>query len=704
MANLKFGNTNIGKISIIEPQEIPIVEDVYPSGAWSRPAHWLDMPTIGSGEHKASFLWAIPSGGGLSNYVKLGCKGPDDPNQSNTNFRLTDFTIDWGDGTTESFNQHYGNSPVYGEHVYDYSQLNPSGEFEFRGMRYRQAVVTLDAGSSGIDELVWRTYTGLNRQGVALNILEYNINAPSGERVGVWWDEWDQRFPILERARIYAPKAKYLTSMFAYTERLKSVDITTSNELIGVNSMFYDSNLDYLPEFETSGVETCRNMFALFKNVKTFPSGIYDFRNVYYNAANSRWGGMQGMFSSSNFEEIHIDIPSGNGLNGQYVRNMFPYCYNLKRVTGNWDLSNVTNTYQMFFYCPKLISVPEMDLSSLTDSRFMFSECWSLKETPRLYLPNVVHCQQMFNGCHSLKSVYVEDLGSSGTQNGEMFNIFTSCFNLKKAEFKNEKPLYTSHSYGLRNLFSYCRNLEYVGYIDVSGVAGLNSLFYNCNNLKKMGGLNSPDGTNFNSMFSYCYNLTDVGNIDITARGTGNVQIQQMFIDCYHLNIPQLDFSRVYSSYLAFRGAGYRSQNKVNLDVDCSNMLYSYSNDINAGRMELGHIGEIGDLVIPSGAAIRNLFSSNKYLKTVPFVEAANCHDMSSMFNECWNLESGTLSGVTCNIGYHRTSLSSGAIEDIFNWLGTASATIDIRNTPGAPLLSSNTLAIATNKGWTVLT
>ena len=65
MANLKVGNTNIGKISIIEPfKEIganPSQLDYQPHReAWVRPTEWLDMPNIGSGDNslrKCSRAW-----------------------------------------------------------------------------------------------------------------------------------------------------------------------------------------------------------------------------------------------------------------------------------------------------------------------------------------------------------------------------------------------------------------------------------------------------------------------------------------------------------------------------------------------------------------------------------------------------------------------------------------------------------------------
>ena len=705
MANLKFGNTNIGKISIIEPPEVPVIEDVYPTGEWVRPAHWLDMPTIGSGEHKAAFLWAIPSGDNmLSNYFRLGCKGPDDPNNGNTNYRLTDFTIDWGDGTTGHFNQHYGNSPVYESHRYDYSQLDPATEFEFRGLRYRQAVATLDAGSSGISQLEWLVQSGANRQSPSITIMEFDINAPSGEQVGVHQDTYYYDKPMLEKARLYAPKVKYLNSFFAYTHRLKVVDITTGPDLIRTNQMFLNSKIDYLPDFETSGVQSCYSMFQGVRNIKVFPSGKYNFSNVYRNLYDyGRIGGFSSMFYSTDFEEIHIDIPQGGPDRGnQSIEYMFRDCFKLKKITGNWDTSKVQSMYYSFAECNNLVSTPEIDFSSMHDGRYCFYRCGKIQNLPRtINLPYAVHTDNMFGGSNLNGSIYIEDIGSSGNQGGYLHSTFNGC-KIKKVEF-SEKPLYTSFSYGIQSMFSNCQELEYVGYINAPNIYNFNSMFRECRKLKKVAGINSPKGSNFGAIFFNCRNLESIGEMDITCQGTGNVYFGQAFYSCNRLKeLPNLDFSRVFYGADCFAGVGYGFE--FELDCDFSNHLSSFNPNYSYARYNMGWLRKIKSLVIPTGAYLDSTFSNNYRLKTVPFVEASGAYTLAGLFHECRNLEVGTLSGVTCNIGYYRTSLSSGAIEDIFNWLGTASATIDIRYTPGAPLLSSNTLAIATNKGWTVLT
>lgn len=256
-------------------------------------------------------------------------------------------------------------------------------------------------------------------------------------------------------------------------------------------------------------------------------------------------------------------------------------------------------------------------------------------------------------------------------------------------------------------MFSSCRNLKTVGYFSTSGVTNLGNAFYYCRNLKSIGGFNSESATNFSRCFYHCESLETVPDIDITAGGTGNVHIGDMFYNCRRMSsMPISDFSRVYYGSNAFAGmtvnqSGFRG---FELDFDFSNMTSDRTTNSNAGKLSLGWLKNIKSLVIPPNANLNSTFSNNVFLKTVPFVEASGAYSTAGLFNNCYNLEVGTLSGVTSSIGYYRTCLSSGAIADIFDWLGTANQTIDIRYTPGTLDLHPDTIAVATNKGWTVTT
>lgn len=707
MANLKFGSTNIGKISIIEPPETPIVEVDSATGTWTRPSHWLDLPTINSGEHKAAFLWAVPSGDGLvSNYARLGAKGVDDPNTGNTNYRLTDFTIDWGDGTTEHFNTHYSNSPTYAYHHYDFSALPSGTEFEFRGMKFRQVVMTIDAGDSGIYELnpPFFAPSGTHRQSPALPILDFDINMPSAEYVGVSHDTYDYRKPMLEKARLYCPEALYLNSYFRDAPNLKSVDITTGGKLLMTNDMFTNCGIEYLPDFETSGVQSCYAMFYGVKNIKVYPSGKYDFSQVRYNPSNNRYRGFESMFSFTNFEEVHIDIPIGGSATGtQNLRSMFSYSHNLKKVTGNWNTLYNRDTYYLFNECWNLTTAPKIDFTYATDTRRTYYNCRKIQglSDVTVNMPYVGHTEYMYTGSNLKGTLRIEDFGSSGNLGGYRHNTFSST-NIRKLEVST--PLYTTHSNGLHGMFNNNHYLEYADYIDVSGVSRMDSMFAYCYRLKTIGGLNTPQATNFNRLFYNCYNLKSVPLFDTTCEGTGNVTIQEIFYGCRSLSQPpQLDLSRVYHATHAFNSVG-SADGFVLDELDFSNHLYSLSTSYNSGRYTFNNLREIKNLTIPPNANLNSTFSSSNHLKSVPFVEASGAYTLTGLFNYCKNLEVGTLSGVTSDIGYYRTALSREAIVDIFNWLGTANKTIDVRYTPGSVQLDANDIAIATNKGWTVTT
>jgi len=307
----------------------------------------------------------------------------------------------------------------------------------------------------------------------------------------------------------------------------------------------------------------------------------------------------------------------------------------------------------------------------------------------------------MYSNSNLRGTLRIQDLGSSGCQGGYRRSTFTGT-KIKKLEVS--ATLHTTHSYGFAGMFSSNALLEYADCIDVSGSSRVDSMFAYCYNLKTIGGINAPKSNNFSRLFYYCYNLKSVPYIDITCEGTGNVSISDMFYSCRSLQQPpQLDLSRVYYASNCFAGIG-GADGYVLDELNFSNNLSSLNTSYAAGRYSFSNLREIKNLTIPPDANLNSTFSGSTNLKSVPFVEASGAYTLAGLFNNCKNLEVGTLSGVTSDIGYYRTALSREAIVDIFNWLGTANKTIDIRYTPGSYLLDANDIAIATSKGWTVTT
>ena len=80
------------------------------------------------------------------------------------------------------------------------------------------------------------------------------------------------------------------------------------------------------------------------------------------------------------------------------------------------NTSKVTNMYNMFRACPRLLSVPDMDTSSVQDMDNMFGSCPSLISVPDMNTANVTNMNNMFYGCSSLTDGNVRLIRSDGTK------------------------------------------------------------------------------------------------------------------------------------------------------------------------------------------------------------------------------------------------------------------------------------------------
>lgn len=696
MANLKFGNTNIGKISIIEPYE-----DTYTDGQtvatsdWTRPSGWLDMPSIGLDEHKCAFLFAIPSGeDNPQRFARLYAIGQ----YISYNNYTTDITFDWGDGSFSYLNQ--TNGPPWQVKEYDFNSLPVDTQLEIDGRPYRQALITISA-NSGIDHVNWRSYTnvaGGSRDYPLSNILEYNINTPSGRYIGGnigGSSSTAYHLPILEKARVYAPKAHNFSTLFANTPKLNSLELYSGvmSDLTQVRYLFQSCGLKYIPDLDTSNVTLFNGMFSNFDGVKEFPSGKYDFSNV--NAT-----GLQNFFSHSEFEKINLDIPS----HITDMSTMFYRCYNLKTIEGNWDTSNVTNFNYLSKDNVNLRRTPEINFASASSMQEAFYRNFKIKNRFFINASGCYNFRSAFNSCLSIEKITIADMFNyTGYASTYYDNCFSSCHSLKKVEVINPR-IYTTRNEGVTGMFGYCRSLEHVPHLDFSGVKNFSSAFIGCSKLKSVGRINTPDGTNFYRMFYECYDLREVPDIDITCRGTGNVSIRQILESTAITEVPNYDFSRCYSMEGWKNNTRNIKSGKISLDL--SNMVSSVNTYAYNPNMSLHPISEITDLTIGSGAHLRSAFSNMRYLKSIPFIDASNGYDYTGLFNHCSNLEVGALSGTDASIGYYRTGLGSGAVLDVFNNLasGVTSKTIDMRQTAGVYSLSSEQLSIPVAKGWTLLT
>jgi len=685
MAVIKVGNNSIGKISVIEPYDDSIGYQENQPTPWVRPSHWLDMPVINSGDHKAAFLYAIPSGeADPRNYVNFFVRGIDVGNVS------THFTIDWGDSTTYSFSElhsRYGSPDgCYPDHEYNFSDLPESSQFEEDGVLYRQALIQIDGTASGIEQL---TYGSIKNIGgvfkAAHQVQEFNINLPSGTSGGNIYG-YNVRKQMLEKARFYSPRTSNMAYYFNNCPKLRSVEFGPFNNLTDVRGLFEEcSSLDYVPDIDLSNCTVAHSLFRKtniehYRNELTF-SSVPDL-NTMFN-------------SCPRLKSVHIDVPSSVTS----ITSMFQGCSNLTYVSGDFTSANLTATPYAFQGCTNLIYSPEINLSGVTNTTQMYYQCFLLKNHPSLYMPNCTNAESMFNSCSSLEEVHIKDI--SNTNASTFAYMFLSLNNLKRVTFDNN----VIGANLLRGMFQNCRSLKTFPSVSVSGTF-MPNMFDGCYELREAGDMETPFVTDFSAAFQYCGRLKSSPITDFTAEGTGNVKAAYMFRNCIELSdVPNLDFSRIYSAREMFAYCL-----KLSLDlgtVDLSNNNRTITTDGNVYYYTFGSsdIRSIDNLIIPQNADLNQTFY-NSNLVTFSAQPASGMNNTSTLFNYCYDLVSGYIPGIDKSIGYERCLLSSGSATEIIDNLasGVTGQTLNFTNSPGAQLLHSDTVAIATSKGWTVTT
>ena len=219
-------------------------------------------------------------------------------------------------------------------------------------------------------------------------------------------------------------------------------------------------------------------------------------------------------------------------------------------------------------------------------------------------------------------------------------------------EFKNV-PVYDFSSVtNTQQMFNNCRSLSEIDFKNVLNKCNADSMFNQCENLRR-----APSGffQDYNStphyhrsMFSSCYFLEDVSIYTISGSTNTSTNNSNLFYNCQRVNkLPK----------------------EINTEGGCRGMFERCETVTHAGPYDLS----------PS-------------------------LDNTNMFNRCNSLRTVDISGINASIGFYDCFLGSGELTKIINNLGTVSATLDIRYNYGAYELHPDTIAIGTNKGWSILT
>lgn len=279
---------------------------------------------------------------------------------------------------------------------------------------------------------------------------------------------------------------------------------------------------------------------------------------------------------------------------------------------------------------------------------------------------------------------------NNGEQEGMLGNTETKEGLLKVESFINKYGINAHYPKDMKEYFRY-RQEEKIPLLELNpntgDVINMAGMFGNCENLKTIPLLDTRNVTNMAGMFSFCSNLKTIPKIN-TAKVT---DMSTMFDVCKNLEeIPLLDTSNVTNMHEMF------------------------------GNCEL--LRTIPELNTVSVSSMPSMFINCSSIKDIPLLEASSVTNVWQIFDGCDLLENlGGLKNLgqaypttaTANDGWYSLVLSKcpllthDSLMNVINNLydikskGVKPQTLQLGDTNKAKLTTEE-IAIATNKGWNV--
>ena len=178
------------------------------------------------------------------------------------------------------------------------------------------------------------------------------------------------------------------------------------------NNYKTDTDMVYVPMFDTSGVTSMSGYFNGFEKIVSVPlfdtSSVTDMYRMFYN------------------DYLLVNVPLFDTSKVTSMRDMFYNCHKLISVP-LFDTSSVTDMYQMFSSCDLLKTIPLFDTSSVAYMYRMFYDCVSLVKIPAIDTSSVTNMSQMFYNCSSL--VTISSIDTSSATN--LYQTFYNCNSLE---------------------------------------------------------------------------------------------------------------------------------------------------------------------------------------------------------------------------------------------------------------------------------
>ena len=358
--------------------------------------------------------------------------------------------------------------------------------------------------------------------------------------------------------------------------------------------------------------------------------------------------------------------------------NLFSGCTALTKV-GIINFSDTEYVMEMFSGCTALASVEPLYLDGNGNVKGMFKGCSALTEIEVVRAPDTWTMEAFLQDCTSLitarlnmtssckyitrvtsecTSLTTIDLGDTSNIR-DMAIAFYNCANLVAVSPIDAGRCDNYASY----MFYNCKKLTSIQISNTGKIQDMDYMFYGCINLETLPPLDVASLVNAKYMFAHCEKLKAVEFIH-TAKPT---DVTQMFRNCYELkSLPFMNTSRARSfshfahrcySLESFPAYDTSSATELSRIASCCPKLTSFpllntSKATDIGSMLAGHgasyetdyvmhIAELPAFDFSNVTNAENAFGNNHALKHIPAYSMPKVTDVSNMYLDCPNVESG---------------------------------------------------------------
>lgn len=447
-------------------------------------------------------------------------------------------------------------------------------------------------------------------------------------------------YGTLPRTEVQAPESK--AKIYAvYDSSSKKLTITTHVDKMYSNKSMYQMFRGFVNDSDVLG--------GCFANLKSIDFGLLN---------TEKCQDMTSLVDRCTSLES-VNIKNFNTSNVTTMYHMFFDCRSLKELEfgEGFSTGEVQNMLHMFYNCNSLtvLDVTGFDTSSAQTLYGMFQGCKSLQslDLSNFNTENVTNTQYMFYGCMELNTLTLGDRFTLA-KTEYMQYMFGLCYKIKELNFNGFD---TPKASNIRAMFYECRSLSNIDLSKFKTSSATSSayMFYNCQSLEEL-----KLGTDFNvrnvtEMTYMFYNCVKLKTLDIRQFETAKVvDMTGVFMQCKGLEELYFDKNKFKTSsvtkmkYMFDYCQSLKSLDLSGFDtskVETFERMFSVCSTLESL--------DLSGFVTSSATTMAQMFDACSGLKTLNLgsFNTTGVTDMTRMFTGCKALENLNVSNFdTANV------------------------------------------------------